>query len=139
MLAFVRLHQYRLCSNGHVSLTGFTSFIPLLTRHCIMSKIEIPALKRTNRGMITASMDIDRFIIQLSTLMAEGKSSETNWHTRHVATMITIITSTGRDYSIRPIRESEYHCDIVSNIIDTSQSSAISSPRSYTGRDASPQ
>jgi hypothetical protein len=58
--------------------------------------------------MITASTDIDRFIIQLSTLMAAEKSSETNWRTRRVATMMTIITTTGRDYSIQPMRETEY-------------------------------
>jgi len=34
--------------------------------------------------MITASTDIDRFIIQLSTLMAAKKSSETNSRTRRV-------------------------------------------------------
>jgi len=34
--------------------------------------------------MITASTDINRFIIQLSTLMAAEKSSETNSHTRRV-------------------------------------------------------
>jgi len=39
--------------------------------------------------MITASMDIDRFINQLSTMMAAEKSSETNCRTRHV---------TGDDY-----------------------------------------
>jgi len=33
--------------------------------------------------MITASMDINRFIIQLSTLMAAQKSSETNCRMRH--------------------------------------------------------
>jgi hypothetical protein len=88
--------------------------------------------------MITASTDIDRFIIQLSTLMAAEKSSETNWRTRRVATMMTIITTTDRDYSIRPMRVTEYHRDIESNIIPTSQMSAISSQRSYNGRGASP-
>jgi len=34
--------------------------------------------------MITESMDIDRFIIQLGTLMAAEKSSETNWRTWRV-------------------------------------------------------
>jgi len=89
--------------------------------------------------MITANTDIDLFIIQLSTLMAGEKSSETNWRTRRVATMMTIITTTGRNYSIRPMSESEYDRDIESNIIPTSQLSAIRSQRSYNGRDASPQ
>jgi len=71
--------------------------------------------------------------------MAAEKSSETNWRTRRVATMMTIITTTGRDYSIWPMRESEYDRDIESNIIPTSQLSAISSQRSYNGRDALPQ
>jgi len=34
--------------------------------------------------MFTASTDIDRFIIQLSTLLAAEKSSETNRRTRRV-------------------------------------------------------
>jgi len=49
-----------------------------------MSTIVITALKTTYRSMITASTDIDRFIIQLSTLMAVEKSSETNYRTRRV-------------------------------------------------------
>jgi len=84
--------------------------------------------------MITASMDIDRFINQLSTLMAADKSSETNCRTRRVTAM-----TTGRHYSIRRMRETEYDRDIESNLIPTSQLSAISSQRSYNGRDASPQ
>jgi len=47
-------------------------------RHIMKSTMEITALKTTYRSMITARMDIDRFIIQLSTLMAAEKSSETN-------------------------------------------------------------
>jgi hypothetical protein len=89
--------------------------------------------------MITASTDIDRFIIQLSTLTAAEKSSETNWRMKRVATMMTFITTTGRNYSIWPMRESEYDRDIESNIIRTSQLSVISSQRSYNGRDVSPQ
>jgi hypothetical protein len=88
--------------------------------------------------MITARTDIDRFIIQLSTLMAAEKSSETNWRTRHVATMVAIITTTGRDYWIRPMRKTEYERDIESNTIPMSQLSAIISQRSYNGRNASP-
>jgi hypothetical protein len=88
--------------------------------------------------MITASTDIDRFIIQLSTLMAAEKSSETNWRTRRVATMMTIITTTGREYSIQPMRETEYERDIESNTIPTSQLSAIISQRSCNGRNGSP-
>jgi len=61
---------------------GIHEFTPLPTRHIIKFTIEITALKTTYRSMITASTDIDRFIIQLSTLMAAEKSSETNWHTR---------------------------------------------------------
>jgi len=38
----------------------------------------------TYRIMITESTDIDRFIIQLSTLMAAEKSTETICHTRRV-------------------------------------------------------
>jgi len=72
-------------------------FTPLPTRHIILSTIQITALKTTYRSMITASTEIDRFITQLSTLMAAEKSSETNWRTRRVATMMTIITSTGFD------------------------------------------
>jgi len=125
--------------NWYVSLTAFTSFTPLPTRHFIKSTIEITPLKTTYRSMITANTDIDLFIIQLSTLMAGEKSSETNWRTRRVATMMTIITTTGRNYSIRPMSESEYDRDIESNIIPTSQLSAIRSQRSYNGRDASPQ
>jgi hypothetical protein len=87
--------------NGYVLLTGFTSFTPLPTRHFIKSTIEITALKTTYRNMITASTDIDRFIIQFSTLMTAEKSSETNWRTRRVTTMMTIITTTGREYLIR--------------------------------------
>jgi hypothetical protein len=60
--------------NGYVSLTGFTSFTPLPTRHIIQSKIEITALKTTYRSMITARKDINHLIIQLSTLMAPEKS-----------------------------------------------------------------
>jgi len=93
----------------------------------------------TYRSMITASTDIDLFIIQLSTLMAAEKSSETNWRTRRVATIMTIITTTGHNYSIRPMSESEYDRDIESNIMPTRQFGAISSQRRYNGRDASPQ
>jgi len=53
-------------------------------RHIIKSTMEITALKTTNRSMITARTDIDCFIIQLSTLMAAEKSSETNCRTRRV-------------------------------------------------------
>ena len=42
------------------------------------------SLKMTYRSMITASTDIDRFISQLSTLMAAEKSWETNSRTRRV-------------------------------------------------------
>jgi len=49
-----------------------------------MSTIEITALKTTYRSMITASTDIGRFIIQLGTLMAAEKNSETDSRTRHV-------------------------------------------------------
>ena len=38
----------------------------------------------TYQSMITARTDIERFIIQLSTLMAAEKSSETNRRTRRV-------------------------------------------------------
>ena len=80
--------------NEYLSLTGFMSFTPLLPRHLIKSTIEITALKTTYRSTITASSDIDCFIIQLSILTASEKSAETNWCTRRVATMMTIITST---------------------------------------------
>jgi len=120
--------------NGYVSLTGFTSFTPLPTRHIIKSTIEITSLKTTYRSMITASTDIDRFIIQLSTLMAAEKSSVPT-----VARDASPAMTTGRHYSIRPMRETEYDRDIESNLIPTSQLSAISSQRSYNARDASPQ
>jgi len=71
--------------NGYVSLTGFHKFNPLPTCHIIKSTIEITSLKTTYRIMITESTDIDRFIIQLSTLMAAEKSSETIGHTRCVS------------------------------------------------------
>ena len=70
--------------NGYVLLTGFHEFTPIPTRHIIQSTIEITALKMTYRSMIIESTDIDRFIIQLSTLMAAEKSSETICHTRRV-------------------------------------------------------
>jgi len=68
--------------------------------------------------------------------MAAVKSSETNWRTRSVTTMMAIITATGRDYSIWPMRETEYNRDIESNNIPTSQLNAITSQRSYNGRNA---
>ena len=61
--------------NGYVSLTGFHEFTPLPTCHIIKSTIAITDLKTTYRSMITESTDINRFIIQLSTLMAAEKSS----------------------------------------------------------------
>jgi hypothetical protein len=85
--------------------------------------------------MITESTDIDRFTIQLS--------QQKRWQLRRVRrptvardaspAMTPIITTTGRDYSIRPMRETEYDRDIESNIIPTSQLSAIDSQRSYNG------
>ena len=68
--------------NGYVSLTGFPEFTPLPTRHIIKSKIETTAFQTRYRSMTTASTDLDRFNIQLSTLMAAEKSSETNRPTR---------------------------------------------------------
>ena len=53
--------------------------------------------------------------------------------------MTTVIKTIGRDYLIWPMRETKYDRDIESNIIPTSKLSAISSQRSYNGRDASPQ
>jgi hypothetical protein len=103
-----------------------------------MSTIEITALKTTYRGMITASTDIDRFIIQFSTLMAAEKSSETNWRTRRVATTMTIITTIGREYLIRWMRETEHDLDIQLNTIPSTQLSAIISQRSYNGQNALP-
>jgi len=50
----------------------------------MISTIEITALKPTYRRMISASMNIDHYIIQFSTLMAAEKSSETNWRTRRI-------------------------------------------------------
>jgi hypothetical protein len=46
--------------------------------------MEITALNTTYRSMITARTEIDRFNIQLSTLMAAEKSSETNSRTRRI-------------------------------------------------------
>jgi len=113
--------------NGYVSLTGFTSFTPLPTRHIIQSTIETTALKTTYRSIITARRDIDCFIIQLSTLMAAEKSSETNWHRRRV----TCDDDNYHDYRIRPCEHQK------SNTISTSQLSAIISQRSYHGRNVS--
>ena len=132
------LHYYRFSVNGYVSLTGFHEFTPIPTCLIIQSTLEITALKTTYRSMITASTDIYRFIIQLSTLMGAEKSSETNSRMRRVTGDDDNIMTTDRDYSIRPMRETEYDRDIESNIIPTSQMSAISSRRSYNGRDASP-
>ena len=125
--------------NGYVSLTGFHEFTLIPTRLIIQSTLEITALKTTYQSMITASTDIYRFIIQLSTLMGAEKSSETNSRMRRVTGDDDNIMTTDRDYSIRPMRETEYDRDIESNIIPTSQMSAISSQRSYNGRDVSPQ
>jgi len=63
---------------------GFHEFTPLPTRRIIQSTIEITSYKTTYRSMITASTDIDRFIIQLTTLIAAEKSSETDSCTRPV-------------------------------------------------------
>jgi hypothetical protein len=114
--------------NGYVSLTGFTSFTPLPTRHIIQSTIETTALKTTYRSMITARRDIDHFIIQLSTLMAGEKSSETNWRTRRV----TCDDDNYHDYRIRPYQHEKL------NTIPTSQLSAIISQRCYNVRNVSP-
>jgi len=70
--------------NGYVLLTQFPEFPHLLMRHIIKSTSEITALQATDRSMFTASMDIDRFIIQLSTRIAAEKSSETNSRTGRV-------------------------------------------------------
>ena len=48
--------------------------------------------------MITASTDMDRFIMQLSTLMAAEKSTETNLRTRRVARN----DDNYQEYRIRP-------------------------------------
>jgi len=77
--------------NGYVSLTGFHEFTPILTHQIMQSTIEITALKTTYRSIFTTSTDIDCFIIQLSTLMAAEKSSETNGRMRRV-------TSNGDNY-----------------------------------------
>ena len=120
--------------NGYVSLTGYHEFTPLLTCHVIQSTIEITALKTTYRSMITASTDIDRFIIQMSAI-----SSRRSYNGRDASpTMTTIITTRGRDYSIRQMRETEYDRDIESNTIPTSQLRPIISQRSYHGPNASP-
>jgi len=71
--------------NGYVSLTGFREFTPLSMRHIIKSPIETTAFETRYRRVITASTDVDRFIIQLSHFMAPRMSSETNWHKRRVA------------------------------------------------------
>ena len=62
-----------------------------------MSTSEITTFKTTYRSLITVSTDIDLFIIQLGTLMAVEKSSETSERTRRIAKMSTIITNTGFD------------------------------------------
>jgi len=54
------------------------------TWHMIMSTVEITALTTTYRSMITASTNIDCFIIDFCTLMAAEKSSETDCLTRQV-------------------------------------------------------
>jgi len=52
--------------------------------------------------------------------------------------MTTFITTTGHDYSIRAMRETEYDRDIELNTIDMSQLSATLSQRSFNGQNASP-
>jgi len=63
---------------------GISRVYPLPTRHILLSTFEITALKMTYRSMVTARKDIDRLIIQFSTLMVAEKSSETNSRTRRV-------------------------------------------------------
>lgn len=74
-----------LCVNGYVSLTGFTSFTPLPTCYIIKSTSEITAFKMTYRSTITASRDMEHFVIQLSILMVVENISETNSRTRCIA------------------------------------------------------
>jgi len=76
---------------------GFHEFTPLAMRHSIRSTIEITALKTTYRRRITANMDIDRFIIQFSTLIPAEKSSESNSRMRR----ITSDDDNYQDYSLR--------------------------------------
>lgn len=59
-------------------------FTPLPMRHIIQSTIQMTILKTTYWIRITATMDIYRFIIQLSTLMTMKKSSEAIWGMRCV-------------------------------------------------------
>jgi hypothetical protein len=114
-------------------------FTPVPTRNIIKSTLEITDQKTTYRSMVTECTDIDCFTIQLS--------QQKRWQRRRVRrptvardmslAMTPNITTTGLDYSIRPMRETEYDRDIESNTIPRSQLSAIISQRSYNGRNAS--
>jgi len=78
-------------------------------------------LQMTYRSMITLSTDIDHCILQLSSLMAAEKFSETHWLTRHV-------TSNGNDfyeYTIRSNQPEQW------NSIPRSQFGTIISQRTY--------
>jgi hypothetical protein len=71
------------------------------------------------------STDIDRFIIQLSTLIALEKALVTKWRKGRIASVSTMIATTRPNYSIWPMSETEYDRDIVSNTIPTSQLRAL--------------
>ena len=71
--------------------------------------------------MITASTDIDRFSIQLSTLLAAEKSSETTQCTRRIA------GNDDHDHKYRILPDQGE----ISNTIPTSQLSANISSRTY--------
>jgi hypothetical protein len=52
---------------------AFYALYPFPTHYIMKSTIEITIFKTTYQSMITASTDMHRVIIQLSTLMAEEK------------------------------------------------------------------
>jgi hypothetical protein len=70
--------------NGYVLFTGFHKFTPVLTHYIIKSTIGITTLMMTYWNIIAVRMDIDWFMIQLSTMMSAEKNWETNCRTRHV-------------------------------------------------------
>jgi succinate dehydrogenase/fumarate reductase-like Fe-S protein len=64
-------------------------FTPLPAWHILKSVIVINIVKTTFQSMITAILDVNHFISQLSTPMEVEQSSETNWCIRCIAVMTT--------------------------------------------------
>jgi len=84
MLAWVPLHHYHSPSKRICLTHGIPLLYPLTDtlHHKVLNWGSYQTM--TYRSMITARTDIDPVIIQLSTLMAVVKSSETNCRTRRI-------------------------------------------------------